>query len=100
MMRATNHPKRSHTLPIFVLTLTVLLGLAAVAIDVGLSIGHSDHERKPRSLPVISDYPPTDPGKVDSDQGNLATKIALLVATCVIAFLLGLVTAMEIGRFN
>ena len=110
MMRATNHPERGQTLLIFVLALTVLLGFTAMAIDVGLLYDDRRHTRKPsRSLPVMSgdrprrlerrDYLPSDPEKVKRGQPTFATTIALLLAVCVIAFFLGLVLAMDVGRF-
>ena len=109
MMRATAHPKRGQTLPIFVLALTVLVGFTAMAIDVGLLYEDRRDMRKPRgSLPVMSadrpgrlerrDYLPSDPKRVKRGQTNFATTIALLLAVCVIAFFLGLVMAMDIGR--
>ena len=111
MMRATTHPERGRTLPIFVLALTVLLGFTAMAIDVGLLYEDRRHIRKPSGgLPVMSgdqrrrlerrDYLPSDPERVKRGQANLATTIALLLAVCVIAFFLGLVIAMDVGRFN
>jgi Putative Flp pilus-assembly TadE/G-like len=111
MMRVTAHPKRGQTLPIFVLALTVLLGFAAMAIDVGLLYEDRRHMRKPgRRLPVMTadrlgrlegrDYLPSDPERVKRGQANSATTIALLLGVCVIAFFVGLVLAMEIGRFN
>jgi len=110
MMRATAHPERRQTLPIFILVLTVLLGFTAMAIDVGLLHDDRRHTRKRSgSLPVMSggrrrrlerrDYLPSDPERGKRRQANFATTIALVLAVCVIAFFLGLVMAVDIGRF-
>jgi len=43
------------------------------------------------------DYLPSGPERVKRGQANFATLIALLLAVCVVAFLMGLVIAIGIG---
>lgn len=111
MMRATAHPRRGQTLPIFVLALTLLVGFTAMAIDVGLLYEDRRDMRKPRgSLPVMSadrpgrlerrDYLTSDPKSAKRGQAGFAATIALLLTVCVIAFFLGMVIAMDIAPIN